>query len=228
MSRVLKIVESRSTIEEFGERAAGLGPSDVLGWTALARWAEDRELFTQARFAWQRVLAQDPRNPAANAGLGRVELDGAWLSRDEAYRAQGYVWFEGQWLTPPEQEAALRERAAHETAVRESRESDARVREAEARAREAEARAREAEAAADQAYGDGIPLDYVWGAGPLLYPPYAGLQPGRTWHPKRGHRHGDLRPVPVPTPVPRPATPPPMPGPAPRRQQAGLAVPSRR
>jgi hypothetical protein len=85
------------------------------------------------------------------------------MPADDAYRARGYVQFEGRWVTPAEHEAALRERAADDAAERQARESDARVREAEARAQEAEARARDAE------YSDtsgGIPLyPYVYGGG---------------------------------------------------------------
>ena len=57
------------------------------------------------------------------------------MGQDEAYRARGYVSFEGRWVTPPEHEALVRERAAEEASERETREAGLRVREAEARAR---------------------------------------------------------------------------------------------
>jgi len=169
MKRVEKIVESRSALEEFRERTADLAPGDAAGWATLARWAAERDLLTQSHEAWQRVLASDPSHPEANAALGRVELDGAWMSEDEAYRARGYVEHQGRWVTPAEHEALVLERAAEETSARERREADLRVREAEARAREAEARAREAEAAAQQStQDDGIPLWWGWGGvGPM-------------------------------------------------------------
>ena len=141
MKRIERIVESRSALEEFHERAAALAPGDAAGWATLARWAAERDLVTQSREAWQRVLAADPAHPEANAALGRVELDGEWVSEDEAYRARGYVEYEGRWVTPAEHEALVRERAAEEASARERREAELRVREAEARAREAEARA---------------------------------------------------------------------------------------
>jgi hypothetical protein len=164
MRRIEKIVESRSALEGFRDRAAALAPRDVDGWAALARWAAERDLLTQAREAWQKVLAADPSHPEANAALGRVELDGGWVGEDEAFRARGYVAFEGRWVTPAEHEALVRERAADEASARERREADLRVREAEARAREAEARAREAEAAAQEPAQDGgIPYWWGWG-----------------------------------------------------------------
>ena len=68
LSRVERIVEGRSALEVFAERAAELDAGDAEGWAELARWAEERDLLTQARVAWQRVLATDPAHPEANAG----------------------------------------------------------------------------------------------------------------------------------------------------------------
>ncbi|HSD29100.1 MAG TPA: hypothetical protein VLL75_17500 [Vicinamibacteria bacterium] len=211
MRRVEKIVEGRSAVEEFQERAAALAPGDAVGWAALARWAAERDLVTHSREAWQRVLAVDPSHPEANAALGRVELDGAWVSEGEAYRARGYVEYEGRWVTPAEHETLVRERAAEAAAALETREAEIRVREAEARAREAEARAREAEAAA-QPVDEGIPLWWGWGGG-YGYVPSFPLDPGHHPHhpPTRQPRPpGQPRPRPQPphSPHPSPHTPP--------------------
>ena len=95
LSRVEKVVEGRSPLEAYRERAAELAPGDAAGWAALARWAAERDLATQSREAWTQALRADPSNPEANAALGRVELDGAWVSEEEAWRARGYVRFDG-------------------------------------------------------------------------------------------------------------------------------------
>src|SRR6185503_17602956 len=79
LTRVEKIVEGRSTLVTFQERAAAIAPGDAPAWAALARWAADRDLVTQSRSAWHRVLAVDPQNPEANAALGKVSLDGSWM-----------------------------------------------------------------------------------------------------------------------------------------------------
>ena len=100
MALVEKVVEGRSALEAYHERAAALEPGDVEGWAALARWAAERDLVTQSREAWQRVLSADPSHREANAALGRVEVDGTWMGEAEAYRARGYVSFEGRWVTP--------------------------------------------------------------------------------------------------------------------------------
>ena len=198
MSLVEKVVEGRSALEAYHERAEALEPGDVEGWAALARWAAERDLLTQSREAWQRALAADPSHSQANAALGRVEVDGTWMGQDEAYRARGYVSFEGRWVTPPEHEALVRERAAEEASERETREAGLRVREAEARAREAEARAREAESAAQPIDG-GIPLGGAgvgaMGLGRGLVLPVAPWAPGTRPSGRRHERPPVVRPT---------------------------------
>jgi tetratricopeptide repeat protein len=171
-SSVVRIEEGRSPLHEYEERAGRIGAADVEAWIALGEWASAQGLSAQAREAFHRALAISPTDPRANAGLGNMQVDGRWVSEDEGYRAKGYVKFEGQWLTPPEHEAILRERAVEAEHERQRRQSDQRAREAESRAQEAEARARQAEAEAKeaQATNEGIPLWYGWGAGPVVWP----------------------------------------------------------
>jgi hypothetical protein len=166
-SSVLRIEEGRSPLQEYEERAGKIAAGDAAGWVALGEWADARGLGTQAREAYNRALAASPDDPRANEALGNVELDGRWVSEDEGYKARGYVQYQGEWITPAEHEAILRERAAEDARDREHRDAELRVREAEARAEEAEAQARKAEA--EQA-SEGIPLWYGWGAGPAYWP----------------------------------------------------------
>lgn len=109
-----------------------------------------------------------PNDPRANAGVGNVRVGGRWVSEDEGYRARGYVRFEGEWLTPAEHEAILRERALE---VQQERvlQAEAKAHEAQVRAEEAEARLAEVKAAEAQAASPGLPLWYGWGAGPVSW-----------------------------------------------------------
>jgi hypothetical protein len=93
------------------------------------------------------------------------------VSEEEGYRARGYVKFEGDWITPAEHEAILRERVSSAQQESALRQAEVAEREAEARAREAEARAREAEAQAAEAQetSEGLPLWYGWGVGPISW-----------------------------------------------------------
>jgi hypothetical protein len=210
-SHVTGIERAETALAAFYERWATLPPNDVEGLVRLARFAAEHDLATPAREAWRRVLALDPAHPEANAALGRIFLDGQWMSESEAYRSQGYVRVGDRWMTPGEHEALVREEVAREQAALERREARVRLREAEARAREAEARAREAEARADQAEApvEGIPYWWVLaGGGPIWWPgtPYPGppaLGPGHTGHPRPPlSPHGARRPGPSRSPAP--------------------------
>ena len=170
MDRVERIEESRSSLDDYHDRAGRLAPNDVDGWLALGRWASSKSLSAQAGEAYHRVLAVDPTNAEANQALGNVQVDGRWVSEAESYRARGYVQYEGEWMTPAQRDALVSSRRAQADADLRHAESDARVREAEARAQDAEARADQAEADADSE-GDGIPLWWgAWGPGPGSWP----------------------------------------------------------
>jgi hypothetical protein len=168
---VERVVESTPVFEIFRERSARLSETELKGWLDLALWARDRDLLTQSRQAFEHVLAIDPGHALANRELGRVMVDGRWMTADEGYRARGYVNFEGRWVTADERLAIVSERAAEAQARQAEVEASARAREAEARARTAEAEARRAEAEA-YAPAEGVPLGLYGG---LPYVPYGGV-----------------------------------------------------
>jgi hypothetical protein len=217
-SSVVRIERSRSPLGAYRERAAHLASDDVQGWLALAFWAQERDLDTQAQEAFERVLRLDPDNASANVALGHVQTDGRWMTEEESYRSRGYVYYEGTWMTPAEQETRLKARAAEAQATAALRESELRVREAEARAQQAEAEARRAEADAQGSsyggYGGYYPL---WWGGSGIVPPMRPFP----------HRILPPRPRPVmTTPPPRPAPPPPAPKPRPPTRGVPAGSPS--
>lgn len=199
-ARVLRIERSRTALRGYRERAAHLASDDIQGWLALAFWAQERDLDTQAQEAFERVLRLDPANASANGALGRVQMDGRWMSQDESYRARGYVRYEGEWITPAEHEARLQAKAAERQAASAQREGELRVREAEARAEQAEAEARRAEAEAENTTYGGYPL--WWGGSSVIVPPVRPLP-----HPILPPRPYPVAP-PAPPPKPTPAPPP--------------------
>ena len=172
-SSVLRIEEGRSALQEYEDRAGRVPAGDVEGWIALGEWASAaRPRHAGARGLPARAQRGARTTRAPTRPSGNVQVGGRWVSEDEGYRAQGYVRFEGEWITPAEHEAILRERAAEADQERQRRRAESRVREAEARAEEAEARARQAEAEAAEAQqaSEGLPLWYGWGAGPATWP----------------------------------------------------------
>jgi len=171
-SAVVRVEEGRSALHEYEDRAGRIAPGDVEGWLALGRWASDMGLGSQAREAYNRALSASPNDARANAALGNVQLEGRWVSEDESYQARGFVRFEGEWMTPAEHDAILRERTAEAQQQRDRQQAEARARDAETRAQEAEARAKKAEAEAAEAKqaSEGVPLWYAWGGGPVGWP----------------------------------------------------------
>lgn len=160
MSRVVRVVTRTADLAVYRQRAAALLPENVAGWLALADWARDHDLLTQAREAYAYVVTLDADNAAAHRALGHVFTGERWATLEESYRARGFIPFEGSWVSPDEHRAIIEERMAAAAADRDRAEAAARVREAEARARVAEAEARMAEAAP---LPGSIPLDMAYG-----------------------------------------------------------------
>ena len=178
MSSVVRIDQRRSVLDEYYERAGALAATDAQGWLQLAKWASSQGLGTQARTAYTQVLDIEPGNAAANQGLGRVQLDGRWVTEAEGYAARGFVNFEGEWITPTERDAILRQRADADAAELARLDAERRAQEAEARAADAEARARAAETAVPG--NAGYPMYWGgWGPGPPVWPtqPIAPVRP---------------------------------------------------
>jgi hypothetical protein len=154
LSYVERIVAAPSPVGLYRQRAEQLAPDDANGWTALGQWARKQELSGQADEAFRHALSQDPANAGAHQALGHVKVGEQWMTREESYRAQGLVPYQGRWVTPDEQQALVAERVAAAEQARAEAETYARVRETEAHVREAEARARLAEAEARLAETD--------------------------------------------------------------------------
>jgi hypothetical protein len=204
MRRVLRIVDPDSGIEAYRQRAAALGPRDVDGWAALARWAAEQGLAAQSREAWNKVLVADPFHPEAKAAVGQADPDRTYKATEDAYRAEGYELYEGRWVTKAERRALERERAAEEAREQQVRESN----EAEARVRDAETRARSTES------GGGGSDSGVTPARPSdVLPPSSGPRPTETYFTET-----PPRPEPPPRPKPSGITPS---QPAPQPSQGG-------
>lgn len=169
-SSVERIEQGPSDLSVYRQEAAGLAPDDVEGWRALGRRAMRKGLASQAREAWGHVVAVLPDDPEANEALGRVFFDGRWMKEEDAYRAQGYIEFEHEWMTPEERESILSERSAREEAERQ--ELDARIAadEQDRALREAEEEASRQEFWDSRMPPSGGVAYWDWGVGPSVWP----------------------------------------------------------
>lgn len=190
MTSVVRIDETRSPLDDYHDRAAALAPTDAGGWLQLGKWASSQGLGSQARTAYERVIAIDPQHVEANQALGRVQVDGRWVTQEEAYRARGFVQFEGAWMAPADRDAILKQRDADLQAETARLDAERRARDAEARAADAEARAREAEATVPG--NAGFPM--WWGGwGPPVWPAQP-IAPSRPIVPSRPSGRPSPRP----------------------------------
>src|SRR5262249_50332668 len=122
LSRVLRIEEGRSAVKDYYDRAARLAADDVAGWKELAAWAARHGPARRWGGACGGGRAAGRKDPEANRGVGRGELNGRWMSEADSYRERGFVRLDGQWVTPAERESILRQRAAEAESDRADRE----------------------------------------------------------------------------------------------------------
>ena len=99
----VKSWEKGKTLEEqWRARSAALAPDDHAGRAALAKWLFDAGRVEEARGVASQVVEADPENALAHEVLGHVRHAGAWMTPDDAKRADGLVERGGQWYTPEE------------------------------------------------------------------------------------------------------------------------------
>lgn len=189
MSTVVSIDKAASPLQEYRTRAAALAAADVEGWRALARWAANQGLGTQAREAYTHVTAVVPDDPEANRGLGLVQQDGRWMTEEESYTARGFVKFQGEWMTPGEKQAILAERQASEAAERQALAAQMQADQAAAQEQDAREAAEDDEFWEDSLPELGEPVYWGgYGYTPTLWPVQP-IQPARpATLPARGQR----------------------------------------
>jgi len=170
-SSIVRIEKSVSPLQEYRTRAEAIPAGDAEAWRELAQWATSQALSSQASEAYSQVVAILPDDQEANRALGRVQLNGKWVTEEESYLARGFVDFEGEWMTPGERQSILADRRAREQADRQANEAKIQAIEAE---QKAEKEREEAERKKEELRRN--PVSWGWGAGPGYWP-----QPVRRW-----------------------------------------------
>lgn len=115
-AQVTKVEPKAHLLDEYAAKAAGIAEDDAEGQLALAEWCQGHDWASQARVHAARVVDVDPHHVGAREILGHVLVDGRWLPKAEALRAQGLAEWKGEWL--PLAEAQKRAAADTETAKR--------------------------------------------------------------------------------------------------------------
>ncbi len=107
---VVEIIREKTPAEAFEEEFAKARTGDEL--FALAAKAKELGLEEQVRRCHEKTIAVDPDHAEAREALGYKwdEESKKWLAEDEWKRKQGYVQYEGEWLTAEEVEKRKEEK----------------------------------------------------------------------------------------------------------------------
>ncbi len=129
-SEVATVLDRKTTLEEYREKAAKLAENDAQGHYQLGMWCKSIGLARCARLEFRKTIVANPDHAEARKELGYVKHEGAWMTEEQAMTAKGFVRYEGAWI--PREERDLRE------SLKAKEKLEAQVRKAEAEARKAE------------------------------------------------------------------------------------------
>jgi len=102
---VTAVNPGRTALDEYNEKWQGVKDSTKASdFLALAKWAEDNKLSRYTVPLYVKVIAIDPENAQARAGLRHEKMGGKWLTFEEAQAARGLVLVDDRWITKAEVE----------------------------------------------------------------------------------------------------------------------------
>lgn len=100
---VSSVDKGRTGLDEYQEKWNGVKDSTKASdFLALAKWAEDNKLSRYTAGLYQKVIALEPDNAQARAGLRHEKMGGKWMTFEEAQTARGLVLHEDRWITKAE------------------------------------------------------------------------------------------------------------------------------
>ncbi|GEM_PF-4110892 len=114
--KVLKLTYGPTRREQYAQRLAAVAEDDLTGLFELAGWCDVEGFLRERDQLLARCLEIDPQHDGVNEVLGRVKVDGKWMTSDEAAEAQGLVNWAGEWI--PREEKALRDALSAEANLR--------------------------------------------------------------------------------------------------------------
>src|SRR5687767_989711 len=205
-SSVERVVETTGGQAEYLRRAEALraGRAGAAAWLDLARWARAEGLGRAAREAALEAGERDPRLAGLaplleGYGLVLHGEAGRWITHEESMRRQGFVRYDGRWITRREH-AELERAAGEEAAVARAEIERRRVERAAAAARLAAAQLELERERLVTAQTLAPPVYYA----PVYYPPFVvvpgfvlpgfpgHLDPHHRSHPSRRGHHQEF------------------------------------
>jgi hypothetical protein len=131
---VSAVDKGRTAIDEYQEKWNGVKDSTKASdFLALAKWAEENKLTRYSPELFRKVIALEPDNAQARAGLRHEKMGGKWLTFEEAQAARGLVLVDDRWITKAEVQMIEKRRLeARERAMAAQEERERRAEEARA------------------------------------------------------------------------------------------------
>ena len=108
-SQVREVLRARPDEIEY-EKIRPRYPDTVEGQWALAEWCREHLLLPHREKHLKRILELDSDHEQARRGLGYSQVDGQWMTQEEAMTKQGYRRYKGRWRLPQEIELMEEER----------------------------------------------------------------------------------------------------------------------
>jgi hypothetical protein len=100
---VSSVSPGRTAMDEYQEKWAGIKDSNKASdFLNLAKWAVDNKVTRYLPSLYAKVIALDPDNAEARAGLRHEKVAGKWVVFEEAQIARGLVLHEDRWVTKAE------------------------------------------------------------------------------------------------------------------------------
>ncbi|MEK7271112.1 MAG: hypothetical protein AAB215_09265, partial [Planctomycetota bacterium] len=109
-SQVLEIVRAPTPLEEYRKRRDALQEGDAAGFLALAKFCKEQHLYPEMQKTYREIVAFAPDQPDARAALGYVRKDDRWVTESQSRQEDGFVCYEGAWITPAALRSLLEER----------------------------------------------------------------------------------------------------------------------
>lgn len=105
-AQVAKIEKKTHVLDEYRSRRTLVKHDDAAGHFALAQWCTKQGMTRHALTHAAATVEIEHHHVGARRMLDHTLLDGRWVPRAEAMRAQGLVQYRGQWMSKAEAEKA--------------------------------------------------------------------------------------------------------------------------
>lgn len=108
---IASVEKGPTSLEEY-EKMAAATEDTAKAHFELGQWCRQKGLEEEAKKEYLKALETDPTYAPAGKALGYEDVEGKWLSHDDAKKARGLVEFEGKWMPEKDRDGILAERDA--------------------------------------------------------------------------------------------------------------------